>query len=156
MMNDEQTDRAMVSQRHFRDGEVFGRFTISALNPQRRHVLETRRNMWVSDKPKEQTEELALAEWLFVLSRTKEQLTQAITTPHAAWDEEVERFLMDLTDEELNGFAARVADEFAAFASVVVEEAEEGKTEGPGEEKTLPGPDASQNSEPQACLADSL
>lgn len=154
MMSEE---REIAKTRYFRDGERFGDYEIVALRPPRRAVLERRRNKWVAPegKEKEQTDEHCIAEWLFVLSRTAEELAGMVLMPDVEWDGEVEKFLLGLEDDVFEAFAMRLFDEFGALRAVSVQPADDDEPgKASGEETAAPSPVGSQISAPPEWSVD--
>lgn len=81
-----------------------GGLTVQRPTIHRMNVLLRRRNKWMADDPREQTDMEALAEWLFVLSRTKEELQRMFRVELAEWEEIVDAFLAETPDETIEGF----------------------------------------------------
>lgn len=100
-----------------------GDLEVHFLSPYRVNVLKRRRNDWFSDNPREQTDEEALCECFFVLTRTSEELTSMFRMDLGEWEETIDRFFAYVDPaaweefkEVFTGFAERLK-----AASVTVE-----------------------------------
>lgn len=89
-----------------------GGMTVHFLSPYRINVLKRRRNDWFSENPREQTDEEALCECLFVLTRTSEELTGMFRMDLEAWEETLDCFFAELDPTAWNQFK----EVFTAFA----------------------------------------
>jgi len=96
------------------DTRTFGTLTVGRPSPHRLNVLMRRRNKWAADNPREQTDLEAVAEWLFVLSRSQEELTAMFRDSLEAWELSLDSFLaehgdvMDEWQEYLTGILASI------------------------------------------------
>lgn len=123
--------REEVADGYLRAGEKFGRHAlVTGMTVPRVAMLKRRRNRWLSQKPKEQEAEHALAEILMVLCAEEDDLPDLVRLGGEEWEAEVELFLLGLTDEELNGFGEAFIAELRAQAAVAVDPDEEGKEKG--------------------------
>lgn len=109
------------------EAKQFGEHTVLRPTPHRINVLMRRRNKWISDTPRDQTDLESVAEWLFVLSRSAQELTQLFRVDAEAWEEAIDEFLQTLdgvTLDEFQAYFQKIAD---AMEAAQVEDAEPGK-----------------------------
>ena len=109
-------------------GEVDG-LAFTFISPQRFNLLERRKNSLIISSNRDQTEIEALAEILFVLTRSKEDLVKLYLSPLSEWDEQVGLFLMGLpSDKTLASFRDDyLVPAMRGISSAAVESEAEGK-----------------------------
>lgn len=111
----------------------FGKLTVVRPTTHRLNVLMRRRNKWLSDEEREQTDIEALVEWLFVLSRSKEELTRLFRVDLLEWEEMLDGFMAETPDDTLKAFQEFFEGVMETIRLGGVEDAEPGKKpqEGP-------------------------
>ena len=91
------------------------------------NVLMRRRNKWVSDDEREQTDIEALVEWLFVLSRSKQELTSFFRASMDEWECMIDEFMAELSEDVLGAWQEFFEGVMQEIQTGVVEDAERGK-----------------------------
>jgi len=106
---------------------VFGGLTVAKPSTHRLNALMRRRNKWIADSPREQTDIEALVEWFFVLTRTKEEMTKFFRVSLDEWEGLLDDFMACLDEDAL--------EEFKVYFTKVSESLEAGSVkdaDGPG------------------------
>ena len=123
-----------MSERHNILAEVwtdepqkFGDIEVGKPSSHRLNVLMRRRNKWISERPREQTDLESLAEWFFVLSRSKEELTKLCRVEAEECELIVDEFLADVDEAAVNGFREYLGSLMAIVEAGAVRDAEPGK-----------------------------
>ena len=114
------------------DEKQFGDLTVQRPSSYRLNVLMQRRNKWITDNSlRDQTDLDAGVEWLFVLSRTQQELTGYFRMPLEEWEEMIQGFMAELPDEVIQGFQEYFEGKMTQLNQSAVEdaEAEPGKPE---------------------------
>lgn len=109
---------------------VIGGLTIARPTIHRINTLIRRRNKWVADDGKEQTDIEAMCEWLFVLSRTRDELQKLFRVEHAEWCEIIDEFIAETPDATIREFQGYFEGVMESLRAGSVDEVEEpGKPE---------------------------
>lgn len=108
---------------------AIGDLTVTPPTTHRINVLMRRKNKWVAEFGRDQTDQEALVEWLFVLSRTKEELTKLFRTPLEEWEEILDSFLSELEEEQIKQFTEYFKTVSDSIEAAEVESDEPGKSQ---------------------------
>ena len=111
----------------------FGGLEVQRPSSHRLNVLMRRRNLWVAEEPRDQTELEALAEWFFVLTRSREELSKLFRVELAEWELIIDDFLAEIDEEALNEFRGYLEAVMKSMEAGAVTDAAPGKHQRKGE-----------------------